>query len=229
MRLLPILFLLSSVARAEWQASYFHGAGFWSPTNAQSEVALAQCDFRYYRNGLLYMLGGLATTNVPLGDLRNTTLKVRVRLETSGNPNFVYGGQNTPSNPGPMPAHCRLFLTSDPRPFAVQSGNISPSNYWWSADGWISLSQLATMQYADIVTSTANLWTHAHGLSSFTATNGFEQCVSRVAQVMVMIGGGSFYDVGGAIWPWSGSATLYVVSFEIIENVAPSTEEPSPQ
>lgn len=212
--LLAIFLCLPAFA---WETYFFDGRWVWTPAPG------AQFAFRDYNPYTLnYMVGAVTSTNHCTGDLRDKTIVLHCTLETMWNPDFVFGGGVSPKwNLGNNPPSFRVFMCGNSRPFRVAESNVDQLNYWWSQQSvsmdWMEESGSVTLTVA----VSESLWTAAHGQSSVDFPEQFSEFLSRVKQVGIMFGGGSFYDVGVAIMPITGLATFTLNSFEVREKPNP--------
>ena len=147
------------------------------------------------------------------GDLTGKTLIATTTVTTtSGNPQYVFGGQLSGWNTGPNPPSYRFYISSSPPPYSNQGYTACPHCYWWSNTGVAPV-------FSGVVTIMDGFdpthWSNANGQSAVDFPVEFNAAVSNVKQCGLFFGGGSFYDVGVAILNGTGSATFTLNSFTI--------------
>ena len=222
--LISLLITLATLSSQAWELYRFGPTWNWTSEPADYGSGSRFTFPTYDTSTVGYMVGGVFTTDARyVGDLRGKTVSFRVDLSSSGTSNFVFGGQISvpPWNTGNIPPSFRLFLTSTEPPFSVAASNGDQLNYWCSQaiDGpmGISLDWLSSVGTAIVSINVTNtLWTAAHGQrSDGEFATDFLNCVSRIRQIGIMFGGGSFFDVGCAVRPNTGAATLTLSNFTV--------------
>lgn len=164
----------------------------------------------------------LTTTTVTnvLGDLSGQTITATITLSVTGNPQFCYGG-NTPWsswNLGGLPANTRLYFSTNPSAYNLNDAAQNESDYWWSSapSAWTVISAATgTVTLTD--TFDPAHWSNAqgHSASDPNYTAAFQSAVANVRQIGVSFGGGSFFDVGIAVLPNTGTAIFHLVSYDV--------------
>lgn len=156
-----------------------------------------------------------------LGDLTGQTITATVLVTVTGNPQFCYGG-NTPwsswNTASPVPANTRLYISTNPAAYDLGDAQQHENDYWWSSapGAWTVISATT-----GTVTLTSPFdpahWSNAQGhlASDPNYTAAFQAAVANVAQIGVAFGGGSFYDVGVAIWPNTGTAAFHLINYGV--------------
>lgn len=155
-----------------------------------------------------------------LGDLTGKTITVNLNLSVTGNPQFCYGG-NTPWsswNLGGLPANTRLYFSTNAATYNLQDANINENAYWWSSgpSAWTVISA-TTGNVVLTDTFDPSHWSNAQGHSAADPnyTAAFLAAVANVRQIGVSFGGGSFFDVGIAVLPNTGTAQFHLVSYNV--------------
>lgn len=148
-----------------------------------------------------------------LGNLTGRVIRTAFTITTTGNPQFVYGGQLSGWNHGSAPANCRFFISTHTEAYSNQGYTADPNGFWWSAvnstlHGGVDAISEATFQ--------PERWSNANGhLASESPyyTQAFQSVVANVRQIGLAYGGGSFFDVGVAILNGTGTALFHLDSF----------------
>lgn len=155
----------------------------------------------------------LTTATEHTGDLTGKTISATINLTVISTPDFVWGGLLSGWNTTGLPAHARLFISSNPEPYSNARYHDCPSCYWWSSPGWVELSvSTGTATISDILDPAH--WSNANGVLGSTVPTEFAAAAANVQQIGLAFGGGSFYDVGIAILNVQGdSATFHLTSF----------------
>jgi hypothetical protein len=222
---------------ANWEIDYFGQGYHYTPFSADTVGAVARYDFHQYDTGSAYYMAGclgtIRQTNV-LGDIRGKTITLTAHLETTGTPNFVFGGEVTGWNTGGTPPHFRLFISKTKDVFNISTSQNDESHYWWSWDAWVSYD--AMLAGGTILTYTngvavlgmtnglvtvrlpvsAGLWSGPNGKLSTdpSVSAGFLDTLANVGAAQLFNGGGNFYDVGvGTLGP--GGATFILDTFTV--------------
>ena len=197
-----------------WNVYNWQKAGY-IPSNADGVGELAVFAFPTY--GARIPIPAFITTvsnTALLGDLTGTVLTATLTISVnSGNPEFVGTGWNTWNSNG-LPSNTRLYISTSSANYDLDAAAANPSNYWWSRDAWtIISSQTGTVTLTD--TFDPSHWSNANGImaSDPSVAAAFQYAISHVAQTGLAFGYGSYFDVGCAIKPNTGSASFHLSGY----------------
>ena len=216
MKLLIFLLIALNVNAAHnpplgtWNVYNWQRAGY-IPSNADGIGELASFPFPTY--GPRIPIPAFLTTLGASGDYTGRRLTAVLNVSvSSGSPQFVWGGYNTWNSNG-LPANTRLYLSTSAANYDLNLASANPGNYWWSSTGWTVIIATTSATISDTFDPTH--WTDAQGHSAAdpTYTDSFNYAVSHVAQIGLSLAGGSFYDVGVAVLPNTGTASFHLLNY----------------
>lgn len=142
------------------------------------------------------------------------TLTASITVPVVSTPTFVFGGQISGWNTGGAPANTRLFIGTIASAYSNRNYTANPSAYWWSSVGFSSISaSTGTVSFSD--TFDPAHWSNANGQSATGKLAEFGYAVANIAQIGLSFGGGSFYDVGVAVFNGTGSASFRLNTFTV--------------
>ena len=220
-----------------WQIEYAGGNLHYVAYSAETTGALARYAFPQYDGKTYTVAGFCGTTTQPgvLVDLRGKTITLTAHLETTGTPDFFFGGQLGGWNTGPLPPNFRLFISKPKVAFNLDSSQLDDSHYWWSQDAWVSLdAMLADGTIPTYTNGTAILgmtngvvtmrlpingsaWGGPNGKVNTdpSVAAGFLDTIAAPGKVGVFDGGGSFADVGDYLYGGMGTAVFVLDTFAV--------------
>ncbi len=159
----------------------------------------------------------LTTTSVPtlLGNLTGKTVSATISVTVTAAPEFTYGGQGT-WNPGTMPANARLFFSTSANTYTLSQANNNPTNYWWSNPVSVVIDDQTGTALLTVSLDPGN-WSDGAGQfgSDPNAMAGFMAASQSVGQIGLAFGGGSFFDVGVALVPNTGTSDFHLVDYQV--------------
>ncbi len=159
----------------------------------------------------------LTTTSVSslLGNLTGKTVSATISVTVAGAPVFTYGGQGT-WNTGSLPANSRFFFSTSANTYTLSQSNNNPTNYWWSNPVSVVLDDQTGTALLTVSLDPGN-WSDGSGQfgSDPLAMPGFVSAVQNVGQIGLAFGGGSFFDVGVALVPSTGTADFHLLDYQV--------------
>ena len=205
-----------------WVLYSWGNSGNYIPSSAPAQPGdIATFSFPVAKRNVAFpaFLTTTTMTNV-LGNLTGKTITAAINLSITGNPVPCYGG-NTPWsswNLGGLPANTRLYVSTNSAAYDLQDANIHENAYWWSSapSAWVEISaSTGTVTLTD--TFDLSHWSNAQGHSAADPnyTAAFQAAVSNVRQIGVSFGGGSFFDVGIAVLPNTGTMQFHLISYVV--------------
>lgn len=147
-----------------------------------------------------------------LGDLTGKTLSATLTVEATPGTMFRFGGQGTSWNQGSAPANARLYFSTNPSAYNLVDAQFHQDDYWWSNSAWVVVNdQTGTVTLTD--TFDPAHFSNAQGGQATNRLAAFQAAVANVQQIGVSYGGGSFYDVGLAVFSGTGTASFHLLSY----------------
>lgn len=192
-----------------WQIYSFGNSWKYVPAPADYAPGVAQFSFPYY-SGKIQLAAVLSTTidQSLLGNLAGKTITLSAHVTETGNPVYWYGGLQSGWNTGTAPANFRFFLSPLATPYSVDDGVNFHDHWWWSNPISVDVDNLSGT-FSVVVQP--DQWANANGGSGVNHLAAFLDAVANVKQLGVFFSGGTPWDVGVVLQPYTGAASTFTL------------------